>query len=143
MDRLDDYSGLAAPIERFAPTDTASIRCWNAACPAATSRRLSGRPGSAPITPGSTFPALDRKGRIVHAGGVAAVPGLYLLGLPFLRRRKSSYMHGAEDDARDIASTWPDTWTRTRPAGTGDWRCDDGADVEYKLEPRVRRAIRQ
>ena len=29
-------------------------------------------------------------------------PGLYALGLPVLRRRKSTFIHGAEDDARDI-----------------------------------------
>ena len=29
-------------------------------------------------------------------------PGLYRIGLNFLRRRKSSFIHGAEDDARDI-----------------------------------------
>lgn len=47
-------------------------------------------------------PVLDRKGRIRHDGGVVDAPGLYVLGLPVLRRRKSSFIHGAEDDARDI-----------------------------------------
>jgi putative flavoprotein involved in K+ transport len=27
---------------------------------------------------------------------------MYALGLPFLRRRKSSFIHGAEDDVRDV-----------------------------------------
>jgi putative flavoprotein involved in K+ transport len=27
---------------------------------------------------------------------------MYALGLPVLRRRKSSFIHGAEDDARDV-----------------------------------------
>ena len=49
-------------------------------------------------------PALDRKGRLRHDGGVVDVPGLYALGLNFMRRRKSSFMHGAEDDVRDIAT---------------------------------------
>jgi putative flavoprotein involved in K+ transport len=31
-------------------------------------------------------------------------PGLYAIGLPVLRRRKSSFIHGAEDDARDIVA---------------------------------------
>jgi putative flavoprotein involved in K+ transport len=45
----------------------------------------------------------DRKGEIRHEGGVVAhVPGLYRIGLNFLRRRKSSFIHGAEDDAREI-----------------------------------------
>ncbi len=48
-------------------------------------------------------PALDRKGQLIHDGGIARVPGLYALGLPFMRRRKSSFIHGAEDDVRDLA----------------------------------------
>lgn len=47
-------------------------------------------------------PVLDRKGMVRHDGGVAAAPGLYVIGLPFLRRRKSSFIHGAGDDAYDI-----------------------------------------
>jgi len=47
-------------------------------------------------------PAFDRKGQLRHDGGVVAVPGLYALGLPFMRRRKSSFMHGAEDDVREL-----------------------------------------
>ena len=49
------------------------------------------------------LPVLDRKSMVKHDGGVAESPGLYLLGLNFLRRRKSSFMHGAEDDANDLA----------------------------------------
>ena len=49
------------------------------------------------------LPALDHKGRLRHDGGVVTtVPGVYALGLNFLRRRKSSFIHGAEDDARDL-----------------------------------------
>jgi len=46
-------------------------------------------------------PALDRKGKLRHDGGVVDAPGLYVLGLPMMRRRKSSFIHGIEDDARD------------------------------------------
>jgi putative flavoprotein involved in K+ transport len=49
-------------------------------------------------------PALDRKGRLRHEGGVVDAPGLYALGLNFMRRRKSSFIHGAEDDVRDIVT---------------------------------------
>lgn len=49
-------------------------------------------------------PVLDRKGHILHEGGVVTgAPGLYLLGTPFLRRRKSSLMDGAADDARELS----------------------------------------
>ena len=47
-------------------------------------------------------PVLDHKGRIRHEGGVVDAPGMYVLGLPMLRRRKSSFIHGIEDDARDL-----------------------------------------
>jgi putative flavoprotein involved in K+ transport len=46
------------------------------------------------------IPVLDRKGKIRHDEGVVTTPGLYVIGLPFLRRRKSSFIHGTEDDAR-------------------------------------------
>ena len=48
-------------------------------------------------------PVLDRKGQIRHDGGVVASPGLYVMGLPFLRRRKSALIDGAGDDARDLS----------------------------------------
>jgi putative flavoprotein involved in K+ transport len=46
--------------------------------------------------------ALDRRGRIDHDGGVASLPGLYLLGLPFLRRRRSNLLAGLGPDAADL-----------------------------------------
>jgi len=46
---------------------------------------------------------LDRRGRLRHdAGVVTEAPGLYRIGLNMLRRRKSSFIHGAGDDARDL-----------------------------------------
>ena len=50
-------------------------------------------------------PVLDHKGNIRHDGGVVTeAPGLYVMGLPFLRRRKSSLIDGAGDDARDLSA---------------------------------------
>jgi putative flavoprotein involved in K+ transport len=48
-------------------------------------------------------PVLDAKGHLRHDGGVVVdSPGLYVLGLPVLRRRKSTFIHGIEDDAREV-----------------------------------------
>ena len=47
-------------------------------------------------------PVVDEKGHLRHEGGVVESPGLYALGLPVLRRRKSSFIHGIEDDAREV-----------------------------------------
>ena len=50
------------------------------------------------------LPVLDRKGLIRHDGGVVtASPGLYLMGMQFLRRRKSALIDGAGDDARELS----------------------------------------
>ena len=49
-------------------------------------------------------PVLDRKGRIRHDGGVVDAPGLYLMGMQFLRRRKSALIDGAGDDARELSA---------------------------------------
>ena len=49
------------------------------------------------------LPVFDRKGRLRHDGGVVtAAPGVYRIGLNVLRRRKSSFIHGTEDDAHDL-----------------------------------------
>jgi len=51
------------------------------------------------------IPVLDRKGQIRHDGGVVTEsPGLYLMGMPFLRRRKSTLIDGVGDDARDVSA---------------------------------------
>jgi putative flavoprotein involved in K+ transport len=50
------------------------------------------------------LPVFDGKGRLRHDGGVISTAGLYTLGGSFLRRRKSSYIHGAEDDVRDLSA---------------------------------------
>ncbi len=49
-------------------------------------------------------PVLDRKGHVRHDGGVVEAPGMYLMGMPFLRRRKSSLIDGAGDDARELSA---------------------------------------
>ncbi len=48
------------------------------------------------------IPVLDGKGMIRHDGGVVDSPGMFLLGSPFLRRRKSSFMDGARADAQEL-----------------------------------------
>jgi putative flavoprotein involved in K+ transport len=51
------------------------------------------------------IPVHDRAGRIRHDGGVVTgVPGLYILGLPVLRTRASTYIHGAVADSDALAS---------------------------------------
>ncbi len=51
------------------------------------------------------LPVFDRRGRLMHDGGIVmGAPGIYAMGLPFMRRRKSTLIDGAGDDARDLAN---------------------------------------
>ena len=47
-------------------------------------------------------PVLDCHGEIRHRGGVTPFPGLYVLGLDFLRRRKSTFIDGVGRDALEL-----------------------------------------
>ncbi|MGH3268965.1 MAG: pyridine nucleotide-disulfide oxidoreductase, partial [Trebonia sp.] len=50
------------------------------------------------------IPVRDRAGLIGHDGGVVTgAPGLYVLGLPVLRTRASTYIHGAAADSAALA----------------------------------------
>lgn len=49
-------------------------------------------------------PVFDARGDIAEDGGVTAAPGLYILGLRWLRRRSSSFIAGAGRDAEELAA---------------------------------------
>lgn len=55
------------------------------------------------LYPWLRVPVLDHTGEVVHSGGVTAVPGLYVVGLQFLRRRSSSFLDGVGKDADALA----------------------------------------
>ena len=46
---------------------------------------------------------LDRWSRIVHHGGLLQTPGLVAIGLPFLRRRSSTFLSGIGRDAVELS----------------------------------------
>jgi putative flavoprotein involved in K+ transport len=48
-------------------------------------------------------PVLDASGEIIHVGGITPSPGLYVLGLRFLRRRDASFISAVTGDATEVA----------------------------------------
>lgn len=48
------------------------------------------------------LPVFDQKGRLIHDQGIVA-PGLYVMGLPFMRRRKSALIDGVGGDAQALS----------------------------------------
>ena len=77
--------------------------------------------GHRPAYPWLEPELLDRRGAIIHDGGVMSRPGLYALGLPFLIRRKSSFLDGVGPDATELAHKIVQHLDRSRRelAGTG------------------------
>ena len=107
LDRLDEYAiehgldeELAAP-SRPAPTRVASPMLDLDLRSIGT---IVWATGFRPRYPWLDPRLVDRRGRLVHDGGVLPTPGLYVLGLPFMRRRKSSFLDGVGPDARDLSA---------------------------------------
>jgi putative flavoprotein involved in K+ transport len=94
----------AGPPERFAPTRAPDASRLSIDLLGGDIRSVVWATGFRPEYGWLHVPVLDAKGRLRHDGGVVVAPGLYAVGLPVLRRRKSSFIHGAEDDARDIVA---------------------------------------
>jgi putative flavoprotein involved in K+ transport len=61
-------------------------------------------------------PVLDERGEIRHDGGITSEPGLFVIGLHFLRRRNSSFIDGVGGDARVLAGLVVDHLARPRAA---------------------------
>jgi putative flavoprotein involved in K+ transport len=89
--------------ERYAPTNVGPQAKLSLDLGDADIRTVIWATGYRPDYSWLDVPVLDRKGQIQHDGGVVSVPGMYVMGLPFLRRRKSSFIDGAGDDAADLA----------------------------------------
>jgi putative flavoprotein involved in K+ transport len=108
LDTIDAWVAAAGldssgPSERFAATAVAAPVPLTLALRYGEVRTILWATGFRPDLSWLDVPVLDRKGRVRHDGGVAATPGLYLMGMPFLRRRKSSFIDGAAADAADLS----------------------------------------
>ncbi|MBI2754042.1 MAG: NAD(P)-binding domain-containing protein [Betaproteobacteria bacterium] len=96
-------AGVAGAAERYAATDVGASPRLSLAL-GKDVRTVIWATGFRPDYSWLQVPVFDRKGELKHDRGVVDAPGLYVLGLPYLRRRKSSFMHGAEDDVRELGA---------------------------------------
>jgi putative flavoprotein involved in K+ transport len=90
--------------ERFAPTEVPRTSRLQLDLRGGEIRSIVWATGFRPDYSWLHVPVVDSKGELRHDGGVVDAPGLYAIGLPVLRRRKSSLIQGAEDDAREITA---------------------------------------
>ena len=108
LDTFDDWARSHArdadvgPPERFEPTRAPASSRLDLDLRSGEIRSIIWATGFRPDYSWLDVPVVDRKGHLRHDGGVVDAPGLYAIGLPVLRRRKSTFIHGAEDDARDL-----------------------------------------
>jgi putative flavoprotein involved in K+ transport len=108
LDTFDDWAGRHArdadvgPRERFEPTRAPESSRLELDLKSGEIRSIIWATGFRPDYSWLDVPVVDRKGQLRHDGGVVDAPGLYAMALPVLRRRKSTFIHGAEDDARDV-----------------------------------------
>jgi putative flavoprotein involved in K+ transport len=118
LDRIDAWAtgagldGEVDPPHRFEPTRIEGSPPLGLDLENETIRTVLWATGYRPDHSWLDAPVFDRKGRIRHDGGVVDAPGLYLMGMPFLRRRKSSLIDGAGDDARDLSAHLEDYLAR-------------------------------
>ena len=92
----------ADPPERLAPTRVPRASRLQLDLRSGEIRTIVWATGFRPDYGWLDVPVIDAKGRLRHEGGAVDSPGLYALGLPVLRRRKSTYIYGIEDDAREV-----------------------------------------
>jgi putative flavoprotein involved in K+ transport len=100
--RTDGADSDVTPSERFAPTEVPRSPRLDLDLRSGEIRAVVWATGFRPDYGWLEVPVLDSKGRLRHSGGVVNSPGLYALGLPVLRRRKSTFIHGIDDDAREV-----------------------------------------
>jgi putative flavoprotein involved in K+ transport len=108
LDTFDEWArtsgredGLDAP-ERFAPTRVPASARLQLDLGSGEISAIVWATGFRPDYRWLDVPVVDAKGQLRHTGGVVDSPGLYALGLPVLRRRKSTFIYGIEDDAREV-----------------------------------------
>jgi putative flavoprotein involved in K+ transport len=110
LETFDDWARThgrdadVGPPERFEPTRTPASSRLDLDLGSGEIRSIIWATGFRPDYRWLDVPVVDRKGHLRHDGGVVDAPGLYAIGLPVLRRRKSTFIYGAEDDARDLVA---------------------------------------
>jgi putative flavoprotein involved in K+ transport len=108
LDTFDEWARTqgsdaeAGPGERFAPTRVPQASRLQLDLRSGEISSILWATGFRPDYAWLDVPVVDAKGQLRHDGGVVDSPGLYALGLPVLRRRRSTFMCGIEDDAREV-----------------------------------------
>jgi putative flavoprotein involved in K+ transport len=109
IQRIDVYAARTGLDAEAGPREPFRPFLWPAPAPTEVDIRAEGiatviwATGFRRQYPWLEVPVLDQRGEIRHEGGVTSSPGLFVIGLYFLRRRNSSFIDGVGRDAMDLA----------------------------------------
>jgi putative flavoprotein involved in K+ transport len=101
--QANGFDGMVEPPHRLPPTEVEEAPPLALVLANGEIRTIIWATGYRPDYSWLELPVFDRKGMVRHDGGVVSSQGLYLMGVPFARRRKSTLIDGAGDDARDLS----------------------------------------
>ncbi len=107
LDRIDEHArdtGLDDEIEAPTRPDATRVGPPSLGLDLSSVGTVVWATGFRPRYPWLDAGLLDRKGALVHDGGILPAAGMYVLGLPFQRRRKSSFLDGVGDDAIELTA---------------------------------------
>jgi putative flavoprotein involved in K+ transport len=110
VQRIDVFAARHGLDAEVGPREEFRPYCWPAPAPEQLRLREEGirsvvwATGFRRSYPWLRVPVLDATGEIRHEGGITQAPGLYVIGLYFLRRRKSSLIDGVGADARELTA---------------------------------------
>jgi putative flavoprotein involved in K+ transport len=130
--RENGIDGAVEPPHRLPATRVEDAPALSLSLAGGTIRTIIWATGYRPDYTWLELPVLDRKEMVRHDGGVADLPGLYLMGLHFMRRRKSTLIDGAGDDARELSdhlSSYLDGRVTNRASGRHHVRRQSGVAI--------------
>jgi putative flavoprotein involved in K+ transport len=110
IQRIDVFAARTGLDAELGPREEFRPFCWPAPAPEELRLREEGirsvvwATGFRRSYPWLRVPVLDASGEIRHEGGITQAAGLYVIGLYFLRRRKSSLIDGVGADARELTA---------------------------------------
>jgi putative flavoprotein involved in K+ transport len=107
LDTIDEYAtanGLDAELSPPERPDRTTVPTADTTVDLRSIDTVVWATGFRPHYPWLERDLLDAKGAIRHDGGVMDRQGMYVLGLPFTRRRKSSFIDGVGPDAAELTA---------------------------------------
>lgn len=98
---IDNRTNNLSKVERFSNTQLLHTEKLSLAC--SDVQNVIWATGLKPDYSWLKVAVLNHKGFLKQSNGIVSSPGMYALGLPSMRTRQSSYIHGISDDVEKVS----------------------------------------